>query len=65
MYDLSDLPNKVTFVIGEPDWCLMALKIINYLTTRILSILFPLARWVTIEIPSISPLKWETAKRTP
>ena len=41
MYDLSDLPNNVRYiVIGEPEWCLMAQKIINSLTTIILSIVF-------------------------
>ena len=50
----------------------MTPKIINYLTTIILSILFPLARWMTIERPSnspptfpIAPGDWATAKRTP
>ena len=33
----------------------MEQKIINYLTTIILSILFPLARWVPIEMHSNSP----------
>ena len=44
----------------------------NSLTTIILSILFPLARWATTEMPSNSPPKfpiatgeWATAKRTP
>ena len=68
MYDLSDLPNKV---IGEPDWCLMTQKIINSLTIIILSILFPLARWATIEMPtnrqssfSTATGDWANAKRT-
>ena len=56
MYDLSDLPNKVTYcnwrtgmVFNDTE------KIINSLTTIILSILFPLAWWSTIERPSNSP----------
>ena len=46
--------------------------IINDLTTIILSILFPLARWATIEMPSNRPPKfaiatgeWQTVKSTP
>ena len=39
-------------VIGELEWCLMTQNIINYLTIIILSILFPIARWGTIEMPS-------------
>ena len=35
--------------------CLMAQTILNYLTTIILSILFPLARWATIKMPSNNP----------
>ena len=40
MPDLSDLPNKVTYCNWRTKLCLMAQKIINYLTTIILSILF-------------------------
>ena len=53
---------RLRIVIGEP----------LSLTTIILSILFPLTWWVTIEMPSNSPPKftiatdeWATAKRTP
>ena len=45
MYDLSDLPLMLAIVNGEPVWCLMTQKIINSLTTIIVSILFPLARF--------------------
>ena len=62
---------RVPIVIGESEWCLMAHKIINYLTTIILPILFLLARWPTNEMHSKSPPKfpiatdeWTTAKRT-
>ena len=34
---------RLPIVIGESEWCLMEHKIINYLTTIILSILFPIA----------------------
>ena len=71
MYDLSDLPN-LPIVFGEPEWCLTTQEIINYLTTIILSILFPLARWETIARPSNSPStfpiatgEFATAKHTP
>ena len=40
---------RLPIVIGKPEWCLRAQKIINSLTIIILSILFPLARWATIE----------------
>ena len=73
MYDLSDLPKSyLSIVFGELECCLMAQKIINSLTTIILSILFPLTRWVTIEMPSnssptfpITTGELATAKRTP
>ena len=53
MYDLFDLPNEVTYIIiGEPEWYLMEQIIIDSLTTTILPILFLLARWATIEMPS-------------
>ena len=35
---------RLPIVIGELEWCLMTQKIINSLTTIILSILFPLTR---------------------
>ena len=35
---------RLPIVIGESEWCLMGQKIRNYLTTVILSILFPIAR---------------------
>ena len=72
MYDLSDLPNKVTYCNWRTGMVLMTQEIINYLTTIIFSILFPLARWATIERPSNSPPtfpiateEWATVKRTP
>ena len=47
----------------------MAQKILNYLATIILLILFPFACWATIEMPSNCPPKFAiaraTAKRTP
>ena len=52
MYTLSDLRNKVP-VIGESEWCLMEQNII------ILSILFPLAQWATIDMHSNSPSKFQ------
>ena len=42
-------------VIGEADWCLMPQKMINSVTNIILSIIFPLARWTAIEMPSNKP----------
>ena len=69
---MHDLKKKLPIVMGEPEWCLMAHTIINYLTTIILSILFPLARRATIEMPSNSTPKFPiatgklaTAKRIP
>ena len=63
---------RLPIVIGQQEWCLMTQKIINYLTTIILSILFPLAQWASIEMPSnnapkfpIATGEWATAKRTP
>ena len=57
---------RLAIVIGEPEWCLMAHKVLNSLTTIILSSLFPLAQWVTIEMPSNSPPKFlANAKHTP
>ena len=58
MYNLSDLPNKITYC----NWRIGMVfnRTENYLTTIILSILFLLARWATIEMQS-----WVTAKRTP
>ena len=51
---------------------LMEHEIINFLINIILSILFSLARWATIEIPSNSQPKlsiaageWAVIKRTP
>ena len=50
----------------------MEQKIINYLTTIVLSILYPTAWWATIEMHSNSPPKfpitmgeWANAKRAP
>ena len=64
MYNLSDLPNKVSYC----NWRTGIVKM-NSLTTIILSILFPLALWATIEIPSNRPHKFSiavaTGKRTP
>ena len=72
MYDLSDLPNKVTYCNWRIGMVLMLQKMISSLTIIILSILFPLARWATIEIFSnspptfpIAPGEWATAKGTP
>ena len=57
---------RLPIVIGQQEWCLMTqkIKLINYFTTIILSILF--------EMPSNSPPKfpiatgeWATAKHTP
>ena len=59
-------------VIGESELCLMAHKIINNLTTILLSILLSLSSWDTIQMPSNSPptfaiatWEWATAKLTP
>ena len=72
MYDLSDLPNKVTYYSWRTVMVFNGEKIINSLTTIILSILFLLARWTTIEMPSNSPPTfpfatggYATANRTP
>ena len=37
-------------VLGEPEWCLMGQKIINFLINKILSILFSIAvgEWPTV-----------------
>ena len=63
---------RLLIVIGESEWFLMVQKIISSLTTIILSILFPLARWATIEMLSnspptfpIAPGEWATTKGTP
>ena len=40
----------------------MEQKIINYLTTIILSILFPIAGWATIEMHSNNPTKFSITK---
>ena len=63
---------RLLIVIGESEWFLMVQKIIISLTTIILSILFPLARWATIEMLSnspptfpIAPGEWATTKGTP
>ena len=47
---------RLPIVIGELEWCLMACEIIN--SPIILSILFSLARWATIKMPSNSPPKF-------
>ena len=72
MYDLSDIEihqKRLPIVIGEPEWCLMAQKVINSLTTMIMSILFSIAWWETIKMSSYSPPKFAiamaTAKCTP
>ena len=72
IYLIYQIRLRVPIVIKEPEWCLMTQKIINDLTTIILSNLFPLARWATIERPSnsqptfpIATGEWATAKRTP
>ena len=72
MYDLSDLPNKITYCNWRIEMVLMIQKIISTLTTIILSILYPLARRATIERLSnspptflIAPGEWATAKGTP
>ena len=63
---------RLLIVIGESEWFLMVQKIISSLTAIILSILFPLARWATIEMLSnspptfpIAPGEWATTKGTP
>ena len=61
MYNLSDLPIRLPIVIGESEWCLMEEKIITYLTTLILSIIFPITRWVAIEMHSNSPPEFTIA----
>ena len=63
MFDITCMIYQIRLpiVIREPEWCLMAHKMIHFLTTIILSILFLLARWTTIEMPSNSPLKFPIA----
>ena len=63
---------RLLIVIGESEWFLMVQKIISSHTTIILSILFPLAQWATIEMLSnspptfpIAPGEWATTKGTP
>ena len=37
MHDVSDLQIRLPIVIGEPEWCLMAQKminIVNFISTR-------------------------------
>ena len=71
MYDLSDLPNKITYCNWRIGMVFNGTE--NYkfsaLTTIILSILFPLARRATIEMLSnspptfpIAPGEWATTK---
>ena len=71
MYDLS-VPNKISYCNWRIGMVLMVQKIISSLTAIILSILFPLARWATIEMLSnspptfpIAPGEWATTKGTP
>ena len=66
----KDLNSQVCVILmllvtGESDWCLMERKIINYLTTMILSILFPLAWWATIEMHSNSPPNFQIVSGRP
>ena len=71
MYDLSDLQNKVTYRNWRTGMVFNDTEN-DKLSHIILSILFQIAQWVTIEMPSNSPLtfpiavgEWATAKRTP
>ena len=44
MYHLSDLPNKITYCNWRIGMVFNGTEMYNYLTTIILSILFPIAR---------------------
>ena len=72
MYNFLIYQIRLPIVIEELEWCLMEQKIMNYIATIILSVLFPLARWATIEMHSNRAQKFPlgagelaTAKRTP
>ena len=62
MYNLSNLPDKVTYCNWRIGMVFNGTEIINDLTSIILSILFLLARWATIEMHSNCPPKFPIAK---